>query len=130
MAPPLLCAHKFFSLLIDKDLCEIWKFTSTKKKKPGGKKSWHLALSVCKIKLYTFKTLISHNRKLTSQKAAEKNPDADQLSTTFQMHTNQQQQQQQGWRCCSRQTVHLTARETSPEDAAHRWWQNVKQKRI
>jgi len=36
------------------------------------KKSWYLGLSVCKIKLYTFKTLISHNRKLTSQKAGEK----------------------------------------------------------
>jgi len=84
------------------------------------KKSWYLALSVCKIKLYTFKTLISHNRKLTSQKAAEK----------IQMQINYQQLSRCTPICCSRQTVHLTARETSPEDAAHRWWRNVKQKRI
>ena len=29
-----------------------------------------------------------------------------------------------------RQTIHLTARETTPEDAAYKWWQNVKQKKI
>jgi hypothetical protein len=31
---------------------------------------------------------------------------------------------------CSRQTAHLTARETTPEEAAHIWQQNFKQKRI
>jgi hypothetical protein len=30
----------------------------------------------------------------------------------------------------SRQTVDLTARETTLEDAAYRWWQTVKQTRI
>jgi hypothetical protein len=30
--------------------------------------------------------------------------------------------------CHSRQSIHLTARETGSEDATHRWWRNVKKK--
>ena len=33
-------------------------------------------------------------------------------------------------RGCSRQTVHLTTRETTPEDTVHRWRRNIEQKRI